>query len=40
VAEFWVTVNSTGALALLAWAMINERRLTRLEVIEEARHVR
>jgi hypothetical protein len=34
-AEFWQTLNSAGALALLGWALINERRLTRLEVIEE-----
>ena len=37
-AEFWQTINSAGALALLGWAIINERRLTRLETLEEARH--
>lgn len=31
-------LNSVGALALLGWALINERRITRLETLEEARY--
>lgn len=29
----WEVVNSAGPLALLAWAVINERRMARLEVL-------
>lgn len=34
----WSFINSAGPLALLGWAIINERRLTRLETMEEARY--
>lgn len=36
--EALALLNSVGALSLLAWALINERRITRLETLEEARH--
>lgn len=31
----WEFINSAGPLALLAWALINERRMTRLEAVVE-----
>jgi hypothetical protein len=30
--ELWSFLNQAGPLALLGWAVINERRITRLEV--------
>lgn len=29
----WEVINSAGPLALLGWAIINERRMARLEVL-------
>ncbi len=29
--EVWDILNQAGPLALLAWAVVNERRMTRLE---------
>ena len=34
--EVWGFLNQAGPLALLAWAVINERRLTRLETKVQA----
>lgn len=31
----WELLNSAGPLALLAWAVVNERRMSRLETIVE-----
>lgn len=31
----WEFLNQAGPLALLAWAVVNERRMTRLETLVE-----
>lgn len=34
-ADVWNFLNQAGPLALLGWAVVNERRITRLEAIIE-----
>lgn len=33
--EVWDFLNQAGPLALLAWGVLNERRMTRLETLVE-----
>jgi len=33
--DVWTFLNQAGPLGLLAWAVINERRMSRLETIVE-----
>lgn len=33
--DVWAFINQAGPLALLAWAIVNERRITRLETLIE-----
>lgn len=33
--DVWDFINQAGPLAMLAWAIVNERRITRLETMIE-----